>query len=66
MGNAKSHQVADSDGGRLTSIYVRNSDGNVKIDDKFIDRRRHLHPRKPGGNHNNGKNDINGKNDWDA
>ena len=56
-------QVADSDRGRSTSSYVRNSDGNVKIGDKFIDRRRHLHPRQPGGNPNNGKNDTTGKND---
>ena len=44
-----SHQVAGSDEGRSTSSYVRISDGNVKIGDKFIYRRRHLHPRQLGG-----------------
>ena len=58
------HKVADSGRGRPTSSYVRNSDANVKIGDKFMGRRLHpLNPRRPGGNPNNGKNDINGKND---
>ena len=59
----KSHQEADSDRGRSTSSYVRNSDGNAKFGDKCMDRRRHLHLRQPGGNPNNGKNDANCKND---
>ena len=63
-------QVADSDRGRSTSINVRNSDGNVKIGDKFIDRRRHLHPRHPNNGNTTGKNDKigtdgrNGTNEW--
>ena len=56
-----SHQVAVSDRGRWTSNYERNSDGNVQVDDKFMDRKRHpLHPWRLGGNPNNGKNDTNG------
>ena len=52
------HKVADSGRGRPTSSYVRNSDANVKIGDKFMGRRLHpLNPRRPGGNPINGKND---------
>ena len=58
-----SHQVADSDRGRSTSSYVRNFDGNVKVGDKFMNRRRHLHPRQLGGNPNNGKIGTDGRNE---
>ena len=59
-----SHQVTDSDKGRLTSSYDRNIDADVKIGDKFMDRRsRPLYLRRPGGNPNIGKNDTKGKND---
>ena len=36
--------------------------GKVGIVENFIDRRRHLHLRQPGGKPNDGKNDMNGKN----
>ena len=58
-----SHQVTDSNRSCSTTSHVRNFDGNVRVGDKFVDRRLHLHPRQLGGNSNNGKNDINGKDD---
>ena len=52
------HWITESDNSRSTSSHVRNSDGNVKIINKFMDRRRHpLQSRQPAGNPNNGKND---------
>ena len=46
------------------SRILRNSDGNVKIGHKFMDRKRHpLQSRQLGGNTNNGKKDDNGRKD---
>ena len=59
----KSHHVADSDRGRSTFSDVRSFDGNVRIGNKFLCRRRHLHRQQLGGFPKNGKNDTNGKND---
>ena len=43
--------------------WDQNLSGKVGILGKFMDRRRHLHMRPPGGNLKNGKDDMNGKND---
>ena len=57
------HRKAEPDRSRSTRSSVRNSDCSVKNINKFMDRRRRLHLRQPGGNLNSGMNDSknNGK-----
>ena len=58
-----SHEMKENDSDQSTNSCVQSFDRKVETIDKFKDRRRHLHLRHLGGNPNNGKNDMYGKNE---
>ena len=53
----------ENDSDHSTNSCDQTWNGEVKIIERLMDRRRHLRFRQLGGNPNNGKNDINGKNE---